>query len=361
MVAKQVTLGDGSLAVPTGKEHLVEVRDADLATIDDPRALLLDSVERGDLGVGGGHGAIGMLPFGRRRRRRGGNRALAPHVPRRLVRLDALVRGLAQQVVGSPLGKLDADDDLRLDPPGSLQPRGRIQWRLGPLDGLEPLPQTSPRPRVEATADLPGVRPSVPAAHRENERAEVGVAALSRQPAHHDDLLLAANLELEPRAAATIRLVRRVPQLGDDPFELLLASRLEEGGAFGHDVAREPDECMRPEAGLEHALAFLERDPQERLPIEMEQVERLVHDRGRLPLAPAARGAPGADAGPVLEQAEPRAAGLVQRDDLTVDDRFLRLDPVRRRRPAAGSNGPRPGDCASTAARCPPRTTASTR
>src|SRR6187401_1435851 len=61
----------------------------------------------------------------------------------------------------------------------------------------------------------------------------------------------------------------------------------------------------------------------------MEQVEDLVDDRCRLAGPPGARRSPSANPRPILEEAEPRPPRLVERHDLTVHDRFPRLDPRR--------------------------------
>ena len=76
---------------------------------------------------------------------------------------------------------------------------------------------------------------------------------------------------------------------------------------------------------LEHApeqpLAVLERDIEERAAVQVEEVEGLVHEPGRLLVAKLG-----------LEQAEIRASVVVEGDDLTVDDGLVGLDPARRRR-----------------------------
>ena len=152
---------------------------------------------------------------------------------------------------------------------------------------------------------------------------------LSRQPADDDDLLLAPDLQLQPRLAPPARLVRRAPELRDDPLELLLAGRGEERFAITLHVARVADEGMRSQAVLQQALALLERHVDERSPVEVEQVEDLVDDRRRLALLAGSRRAPGPDARSVLEEAETRPARLVERHHLAVDDRLASLDPRR--------------------------------
>ena len=246
-----------------------------------------------------------------------------------LLRLDPLVRRLAQKVIGRPLGEFDADDDLRLDPVRAAQPRGWVEHRVRTLDLAHPGEELAPRSRAEAAADLAGVGPSVPRANGQDQRAEVGVAALSRQPADDDHLLLAPDLQLQPRLAPAARLVRRAAELRDDPLELLLAGRCEERFAVTLHVARVADEWMRSQAVLQQALALLERHVDERSTVEVEQVEDLVDDRRRLALLAGSRRAPGPDARSVLEEAETRPARLVERHHLAVDDRLASLDPRR--------------------------------
>ena len=289
VVAEQVALRDRVPAVPGGEEHLVEVRDPDLPPADGPGALLLERVEGGDLVIGLGHDPGSMGTLGLLGRPGGGDGPLAAHVPRVLVRLEALVRRLAQQPVRGPLGELDADDQPRLDPARTLQARRGIERRVGSLDLLELRAQLAPGAGVEPAADLAGVHPAVAAANGEDERAEVHGAPLPRQPADDDDLLLEAHLELEPRLAAPIRLVRRAPQLGDDALELLLPRRLEERDPVGLDVAGVADHRVRAQAAAEQALALLERHVEQRPAVEVEQVEGLVHERRRRAAALAAR------------------------------------------------------------------------
>src|SRR5918992_1952297 len=85
---------------------------------------------------------------------------------------------------------------------------------------------------------------------------------------------------------------------------------------------------MGAQPAVEEPLALLERHGEQRLAVEVEQVEGLVHDLGRFTAPLAAGDAPGADAGVVLEEAEPGAALLVERDDLTADDRLGCVDPA---------------------------------
>ncbi len=119
----------------------------------------------------------------------------------------------------------------------------------------------------------------------------------------------------------------RATQFRHDAFEALGRRRLEEGLAFAFDVAGIPHPRMRPKDALQQALPILEGDPEQRAPVQIEQIERLVDEAARR-----------ADAEPLLEQAEIRSAGLVEGHDLAIDDGLRGLDP-RGRAEQAGEIG----------------------
>ena len=68
---------------------------------------------------------------------------------------------------------------------------------------------------------------------------------------------------------------------------------------------------MRPKDALKQTLPVFEGDAEQRPPVEIEQIECLVHKSGRR-----------ADAEPLLEPAEIRPALVVESDDLAIDDRL---------------------------------------
>ena len=83
------------------------------------------------------------------------------------------------------------------------------------------------------------------------------------------------------------------------------------------------DTRIGAEGAREEPAALLERLVEERSAVEMEQVEDLVDERGRL-----GGHSPALDPG--LEQREVGLSALVERDDLAVDDCLLGGDPRRR-------------------------------
>ncbi len=117
---------------------------------------------------------------------------------------------------------------------------------------------------------------------------------------------------------------------------------------------------MRTESRAEEALPLLERDLEQRPPVEVKQVEGLVDGRRRRTRALRAGRATRADAGPILEEAEARPPGLVERDHLAVDDRVPRLDPLGGPR-ELGEVARRVLAVARPEPRAPSRITASTR
>ena len=89
------------------------------------------------------------------------------------------------------------------------------------------------------------------------------------------------------------------------------------------------DPRIRPEDARQEPTTLLERLVDERPAVEVEEVEDLVDERGRL-----GRRSPPLD--PRLEQREIGLAVVVEGDDLAVDDRLRRRDPGRPSR-----NGPK--------------------
>ena len=68
-------------------------------------------------------------------------------------------------------------------------------------------------------------------------------------------------------------------------------------------------------------------DAEEGSPVEIEEVEDLVHERPDRRRATASGRAGPSLADPLLEEGEVEPAVLVERDHLAVDDRLLRVDP----------------------------------
>ena len=111
--------------------------------------------------------------------------------------------------------------------------------------------------------------------------------------------------------------------LGHDPLEAPRPGGLEERDPVGLDVLAEPDARIGAEDVGEKPAALLERLVEERPAVEVEEVEDLVDERGRL-------GGHSPPLDPGLEQGEVGLAVLVERDDLAVDDRLAGVEPARR-------------------------------
>src|SRR4029077_5868154 len=118
----------------------------------------------------------------------------------------------------------------------------------------------------------------VPRAHR---RAEILVRPFTFEPADDNKLLFSPELDLEPGAGTPARLVDAVPSLGDDALQLLLPRSLQERLPISLDVGREMRHVARFEDAPEERLAILERHVQQRLAIQVEQVEDPVHEWDR--------------------------------------------------------------------------------
>src|SRR5581483_7501835 len=186
------------------------------------------------------------------------------------------------------------------------------------------LERTQPREQVvdvlvgEAGADVADVRQLVAAPDAEYERAEPPrPPSLPLRVARDHELLAAVRLDLQPLARALALPVRALEPLGDDSLELLLPGRL---------VQRLPvlellGQANRPVAPVEERLepraAVAERQVDERLALELEQVEGLVHDRR-----------PGL---PLLHRREAGAPLLVERADLAVEHAVRSLQSSRNR------------------------------
>jgi len=310
---------------PCGEEDLVEVREPDGVAPYLPDAIGPQGVEGFELLHRrrprwrlGGRGLRGRYRSG------AGGRLLAHDRVGVAVELEALVGRLADERLACPLGELDADDEPRLHPMD-----GRESWRFGEgrIIALQP-PQAREQvvsgPGVQAAAHLAReTQLAVAIMHAEQEGAEVALRDAARLPAAHHELLLPPCLHLEPGVRAAARLVPAGAPLGHDALEALCLGGLEERLAITLDVARVAHQRVVPQALAQEPLALLERDVEQRAAVEVQEVEGLVHDRHVRVLPPP-------EAGPCLEQRERRAAGLVERDHLAVQDRLARLDPVGR-------------------------------
>ncbi len=168
--------------------------------------------------------------------------------------------------------------------------------------------------------------------------------ALARQVAADDELLLGPDLELEPRPDPPAGLIARAALLGHDALELALFGGGQEGQPGALDVGREPDVRALAQDRAQDPLAFFQGDLEQGQAVEVEQVERLVDERGGRGLGQVRRGLrgrrPGHPSGPaaaaephaeaLLEQAEVRPALRIEGDDLAIDHGFAGVEPVGR-------------------------------
>ena len=148
------------------------------------------------------------------------------------------------------------------------------------------------------------------------------MAPLPRHVPTDDELLLRPDLDLQPVVRAASRLVPALPLLGHDALEPTRLGGREEAPPLPFDVAGEAYPGVIAEHAPEEALAVLERDLEERPPVEVQQVEGHVDER-RVGHARVA-------ADPLLQELERGRAVRIERDDLPVHDRRRRRDPGRR-------------------------------
>src|SRR4029079_5970877 len=151
-----------------------------------------------------------------------------------------------------------------------------LAWRL---EGLQ---QVLPDEAGEAAADLAGESQFVAFVDADRKSTEVAGIATPRGPATDHELLLRPDLDLEPCPGTATRLVPRTPQLRDHALDPDRAGGIEERLPLPDDMRREANPRMVLEHAAEQALAVLERDVEQRSPIEIHQVEDLVDDPGRL-------------------------------------------------------------------------------
>src|SRR5438552_10301143 len=100
------------------------------------------------------------------------------------------------------------------------------------------------------------------------------------------------------------------------------------GDPVAVNVRCEADPTRLAKDASQEPLSILERHLEEGPSIEVEQIECLVDEPRRWPVARATRSEP---ADRLLEQPEVGRPVLVERHDLAVDDRLARRDPRRRR------------------------------
>src|SRR5581483_302107 len=254
--------------------------------------------------------------------RRGRLRLLAVDLLGFLVLAEALVRRCAQVPVVGPFRELDLGDELRLHPddvraPDTRHLRHLRERRLLALDRPEQPQEPVDLGVGEAGADVsdePELAALVP--DREHERTEaLRAPALPLRVAGDQELLARARLDLQPVARAPARLVARVLLLRDHTLEPLGDDRLVERLAVVERV-RVQDRAVAPVEEVREPRAPVdERQVDERLALDLEQVEDVVDDR-RTGLA-------------LLHQREARPPLLVESADLAVEHAVRRLQRLR--------------------------------
>ena len=322
-----------------GKQNLVQVCEPHVVTGDGPGPVRPHGIERREFllrrGLDGECRGVALGPSSLHDAR-DRHRILAHDRGRIALRLDALERRGAQQAVSRPLRELRADHHSRLHPPGVRQPWRVFERRGRPPRRLERREQLATRSLVEAAADLAGVVQGPLGVDRDDQRADIVHAPLSRQPTHHHQLLIQAKLDLQPVGRSPAGLVAAIAALGDDPLQVALRRGMHERLPVAHHVRRRADDRVRAQHVGKQSLPVLERHVDERATVEVEQVECHVGHRDRPSLlAGPSRGAFAAAAGDLhareprafLQQAEVRTALLVQCDHLAIDHRLVRVDP----------------------------------
>src|SRR5207248_3417891 len=216
---------------------------------------------------------------------------------------------------------LDLADELRLHPHDVALAHLRhlrhgLERRRLALERAQLLQQLLDLLAGEAGADVADVVELLPATDRQDERAKrAGSPALPLRVAGDDELLAAVRLDLQPVARTAADRVPRVGALGHDPFEPLLLRRLEQRLAVVEHLG-EADCAVAPvEQLLEPPAALGQRQVDQRLALELEQVEDEVDER-----------CPGLA---LLHRREARPALLVERANLAVEHAVRRLQRFR--------------------------------
>jgi hypothetical protein len=248
--------------------------------------------------------------------------------------LTRVVAGVPEHAVGRPLAKTNLAHVDRLDPCGRFRLRNRgggsilTEWRAARRrladHRLEHRSEFVEKRVVESGADASGVDELSVHEVRELQRAEVRPPSLGTREAHDDELVALLRLDFEPEVAAA-RAIGRIGALRQNPLEPHLLHLREERLAFGLDVVEGMDRAELRQRGQEKLLADSERQRSKVEILEREKVEREERrrqlDRGALDL----RGI--VQRPSLLQPREARLAGVVEADDLAVDD-----DLVERKR-----------------------------
>ncbi len=294
VVRDEIALGDPLLR----PEGLVQVREPELAA-----ALLQNRRQRG---------------------------LLLAHLGGRLVLPQSEVDRGAQTSLVRPFGKRHLRHEQRLHPDDVRTANARHlrrlgKGRVGARERLQQPEQSRDLGLVESRTDVSGPAEPADIVYSGDEGAETRRApALPLRVARNHDLLVLPHLHLVPIGAASSGLVARVEAFRDHAFQLLLFGRREQRRPVV-ELGRENDAAPRGvDQRLQPLPALRQRKPDERLRVELEQVEDDEDQR----------------AGALLEEREPGTAAVVERADLGVEHRIRRTRPKlcrsRRRLEARG-------------------------
>jgi hypothetical protein len=209
-------------------------------------------------------------------------------------------------MLACPFGELHLARHGRLDPGDppagdSAQPRCAAQRRGLAPERLERLQQLADALVGEAAAAVPGVLEVV---GREQQSAEPVARALAARVTRDQHGGLVAQLDLAPVVAAATRSVAGGAALGHDALEAAVMGSGEQRLAVVVDLREDDDRRLGDDQPGQQLAPPAPRLADQRLAVELEQVEDHVRDRS---LAP-------------LEQLEARDAVLVERAQLAVED-----------------------------------------
>ena len=123
---------------------------------------------------------------------------------------------------------------------------------------------------------MPGVDELAVIVDADDQRAKVFPAAARLSKAADDDLLLTDGLDLEPGATSHARLVGAVTKFGDDAFQSFLLGCFEKGLAVAENMLRVLEQARIVDDVAQQALAVLERNAEEPLAVQVDDVEHDV-------------------------------------------------------------------------------------
>src|SRR4030095_13324687 len=155
-----------------------------------------------------------------------------------LVFTQSLERWMSDRTVRRPLSKLDFRDQLWLGPLSLTQSgifRNLCKWRGGTCQLIKLLSQVGSTFETKAGADPSGIDQLSLFINTEDERAEPWQTFRGRCVAGNHKFLRLDAFHLEPIPVAR-GIVRRINELGDDPFNAILASMFEECVATAGEV-----------------------------------------------------------------------------------------------------------------------------